>query len=221
MKTNLKQAEQLKHEARRDMVAARNLEIAGQPDRAVDYHIDATFKDAAAQELMACASPSPIMSGEIVLTEIERPNVQGGWALRNTLDNPDTAAIEASAARTDLLSQTHIDVLATGLDAAASAGCTNSLEKMLAHQLALAHAAAFKLVDAAMQQTNSVEMARLINASGRMMAAFQQGLTALHRIKNGGNQIVTVQHVTVNGGQTLVTGNMQAGGQPTLPRGGK
>lgn len=221
MKTTLKQLENLRHEARRDMVAARNLEIAGHMDHAIDFHIDATFKDAAAQELMTCISSSPIRSGEIVLTEVERPDVQGGWALRNTLEHPDTAAIEASAARTDILSQTHINVLATGLDAAASAGCSNSLEKMLAHQLALAHAAAFKLVDSAMQQTNTVEMARLINASGRMMAAFQQGLSALHRIKNGGNQTLAVQHVTVNGGQTLVTGSMQAGGQSTLSGGEK
>ena len=53
----------------------------------------------------------------------------------------------------------------------------DSLTKMLAHQAGLAHAAAFKLMDRAMEQENPVEMTRLVNASGRMMAAFQQAET--------------------------------------------
>ena len=88
------------------------------------------------------------------------------------------------------------------------------MEKMLAHQLALAHKAAFKLMDRAMGERDAAQLARLVNAASRMILVYQQGLLALHRIRTGGTQTVTVQHVNVSdGGQALVAGAMQTGGQ--------
>jgi hypothetical protein len=153
-----------------------------------------------------------VVAGEVVPTEEQLPDLQGGWAIRNTLAAPDVPAIAASLDRTALLSEPYVDVLALGVDAAASTG-GNSLEKMLAHQLALAHKAAFKLMDRAMGERDPAHTARLVNAASRMILVYQQGLLALHRIRTGGTQTVTVQHVNVsNGGQALVAGAMQTGG---------
>ncbi|WP_025917804.1 hypothetical protein [Herminiimonas sp. CN] len=221
MSAKLKQATKLKQEALRDMKIAATLGATGDTNCAVDFHIAATFSDAAAQQAFEIDFLPSIMAGEVVPNESERADEKGGWAIRDTLACPNVAAIQASIERTDLLTQGNIDVLALGIDAAQSANCDNSLEKMLAHQLALTHQTSFKVLDQAMRQRDSVEMARLLNASARMMTVFQQGMLTLNRIKNGGNQTVTVQHVTVNGGQTLVTGNMQAGGQSTLTGGKK
>ena len=153
-------------------------------------------------EFMRDVAAPQIISGEVVPTEEdEEERGEGGLAIRNTLATPHTAAILASLERTDLLSQScDIDVLALGIDAAASAGCNNSLEKMLAHQMALAHKTSFQLADQAMSERDSVGAAQLIEASALMMTAYQQGLFTLARLRTGGKQTVTVQHVNVGNG---------------------
>ena len=58
----------------------------------------------------------------------------------------------------------------------------------------------------------TLEVQRLSNSMARLMDVYQQGLTALQRLRRGGNQVVTVQHVHVaHGGQAVVTGNVRAG----------
>ena len=44
-----------------------------------------------------------------------------------------------------------------------------------------------------------------------MMETFQRGLLTLGRLRNGGKQIVTVQHVQVNEGDRAVIGTVSAG----------
>jgi len=48
------------------------------------------------------------------------------------------------------------------------------------------------------------------------MGSFQDGLATLHKLRNGGKQVVTVQHVQVkDGGQAVVAGNVsRSGGGP-------
>ena len=59
----------------------------------------------------------------------------------------------------------------------------------------------------------NVQVTRLAGATARMMTAFQQGLVTLQRLRTGGQQVVTVQHVEVrDGGQAIVAGRMKAGG---------
>lgn len=84
---------------------------------------------------------------------------------------------------------------------------------MLVHQAGLAHAAAFKLVDRAIDQDSPAETARLMNSAARMMGTFQQAMVTLHRLRNGGQQTVTVQHINVSANQTLVTGSMATGAE--------
>ena len=63
------------------------------------------------------------------------------------------------------------------------------------------------------QERANVQVTRLAGAAARMMTTFQQGLLTLQRIRTGGQQVVTVQHVEVRaGGQAIVAGKMKAGG---------
>jgi hypothetical protein len=121
------------------------------------------------------------------------------------------------------------NAITMAVDAANSIRARNSLEKMLAHELAAAHRLAMhmaeqsaRLVDrhvtwGKINPAHSIEAARLANASARMMGAFQDGLLALDRIRRGGKQTVKVvhQHVAVGpGGQAVVAaGGLKAGGR--------
>ena len=157
------------------------------------------------------------------------PDTDKALGLRDTLRTPDMPAIDASIARTDLLLTEHLDVAALAVDAAESAGAANSLEKMLTHQLALAHSAAFKFMDKAVgyleqigrgrDGTAPVEAARLTNAAVRLMTTYQQGMLTLQRLRTGGTQVVQVQHLTVAEGAQAIVGNV-TGGVPT-PGGSK
>jgi hypothetical protein len=125
------------------------------------------------------------------------------------------------------------DALILAADAANSVNAANSLEKMLAHQLAASHRLGMKFIEkagmllsrfdlglsglrpASELQVYSVEAARLANAGARMMSAYTDALLALDRVRRGGKQTVTVihQHVAIGpGGQAVVAGRMKAGG---------
>ena len=59
-----------------------------------------------------------------------------------------------------------------------------------------------------------MEAARLAGSITRLMMAFQGGATTLQRLRTGGRQVVTVQHVNVApGGQAIVAGEVTTGGQ--------
>jgi hypothetical protein len=142
-------------------------------------------------------------------------------ALETLNEGATRIAEDASLRRTDLLLQPSFNSVAMGIDAAESIQASNSLEKMLAHQLAVVHQGALRLLDRAlsyeaggraMREGDSVEACRLANAAARLMSVFQDGLVTLQRVRTGGNQTVTVQHVTVADGGQAVIGNVQAGG---------
>lgn len=151
--------------------------------------------------------------------EVKRANI------RDTLAGGATRiAEEASVHRTDLLMQPSFNALALAIDAAESIGADNSLEKMLAHQMAVAHEASLRLMNRAleyvgheanqrpMRGNDPVEACRLTNASARLMSVFQDGMLTLQKLRTGGNQTVTVQHVNVASGGQAVVGNVQTGG---------
>ncbi len=144
-------------------------------------------------------------------------------------ESPGMLSASASRQRMELTG----NALTIAADAAASIQARNSLEKMLAHQLAASHRLAMLFAEQSgdmlhryeFQSGNhvlSVEASRLANAAARLMAAFQDGFTALDRIRRGGRQTVKVihQHVAVApGGQAVVAGGaVQTGGRK---RGGK
>ena len=138
---------------------------------------------------------------------------------------PDKVTAQASLARLELLAQT--GALDLAVDTADTIRARNSLEKMLAHQIAAAHGLAMKFAakseqmlgfvsswdTAARQQVSSIEASRLANSAARIMESFNQGLLTLDRLRNGRRQVVTVQHVTVGpGGHAIVAGEVSPGG---------
>lgn len=133
--------------------------------------------------------------------------------IRETLEGkPNQIHLDASLARTELAADTF--VLEMAVDASESIGARNSLEKMLAHQMAACHFQAMRLMAKANGiNEDSAAIQRLINASARLMNTYQQALHTLHKMRTGGRQVVTVQHLNISdGGQAMVAGNVNTGG---------
>jgi hypothetical protein len=207
--------------------AARNRAVAkelavGDPTAARWALLEAADMDkyAAAYLEIAPGSVKVGSGGEMVPTsDIAEENAGLVDTIRSA---PDMVTARASIARINLIAETGDLDLAT--DAADTIKARNSLEKMLAHQIASAHGLAMKLAAKSgqflgkvtswdpegRQQISSIEASRLANSAARMMEAFNQGLLTLDRLRNGRRQVVTVQHVTVNpGGQAIVAGALK------------
>ena len=194
-----------------------------------------------ASELLSLSGPADVGAGAEVVREHSAPeghaptvSAEGRFRrlnIRDTLAQGATRIAEdASIRRTDLLMQPSFDALAMGIDAAESVSAANSLEKMLAHQIAVAHEASLRLMDRAlayeaggrsMREGDSVEACRLTNAAARLMSVYQDGLLTLQRLRTGGNQTVTVQHVNVEAGAQAVIGSVQTGGSKRKGSNGK
>lgn len=181
------------------------------------YHIhhsvmaDCLEKEAA--DLIKVDEPREIGPGGEVLPvygEI-KDNDEMGMIGRDTLNQPTQINQEASISRIDLTAEAGI--YESAIDASESIAARNSLERMLAHQMALAHEMAFKLSQMAMKQNDPVETARLTNASARQMDTYQKALLTLQKIRSGGKQEIVVQHVKVeDGAKAVIAGKMQTGG---------
>ena len=168
--------------------------------------------------------------GELIPASIMGENSRA-LELADTVRDPNYITVDASRDRLELANEA--GALETALDAAESIGAGNSLEKMLAHQLAAAHRSAMKMsaemnrrveylahVRGEEQERANIQATRLASASARMMTAFQQGLLTLQRLRTGGQQVVTVQHVQVNeGGQAVVAGTVGRGSRKKKMRG--
>ncbi len=155
--------------------------------------------------------------GELTITKeqaVETPK------LVNTVDKPDNITAEASRDRLQLTVDS--DCTGMALDAAETIQAKNSLEKMLAHQLAIAHKLAMTFGKKALGCLNKpdqrldtlhiVEGSRAANTSAKLMDVYQKGIVALAKVRTGGKQTVTVQHVNVtDGGQAVVTGGIKTG----------
>ena len=174
-----------------------------------------------AAELLKLEMPPDVGPGGEVVNEQVAGLGQKRWNIRETLrEGANRIAEDASLRRTDLLMQPSFDVVAMGIDAAEAIGASNSLEKMLAHQMAVAHEGTMRLMDRALSFESSqdaVESCRLANTAARLMGVFQDGMLTLQRLRTGGSQTVTVQHVNVQSGAQAVIG-MGTGGRK---RGGR
>jgi hypothetical protein len=180
--------------------------------------------------------PGPVVrgpGGEVALLEPLGHDAAGQY-FKDTLQEPGTVAAAASRARMKQASDHGVvgESLAQALDAAETVGARDSIERMAAHQLAVCHGIVMDLFRDGAQMIRdrgkgqirngspfdamefyNAEGCRLLNTAVRMMGAFQNGHATLARIRQGGRQTVTVQHVQVNdGGQAVVTGTVAAGG---------
>jgi hypothetical protein len=139
---------------------------------------------------------------------------------------PDMLAAEATEHRLSLTAGISNAALTLALDASESIGASDALERNLAHQMAAAHTVGMAMLAKAhgftvaaatwapegRQQMQSVEAARMAAAAARLMDASQRAALTLDRLRNGGRQVVTVQHVTVGpGGRAVVAGAVGRG----------
>lgn len=183
-------------------------------------------------EMTRVDRPPTIGTGGELIEQPEGPLSPRRTVIRETLTKrPTVVAEDASLTRTDLLLQPSFNAVAMGLDAAQSIKAANSMEKMLAHQMAVSHEAAMRLLNRALSYEaehrhlapgHSVEACRLANTSARLMSVFQDGLLTLQRLRSGGSQTVTVQHVNVvQPGAQAVIGSVKTGGRARSIRGTK
>jgi hypothetical protein len=141
-------------------------------------------------------------NGEVVPSQTEGP-------LHDTITIPDLAAVEASIDRSRLLLQSGTDVAAMALDAANSIQAGNSLERMLAHQLAAAHKLVMEQMGQVSCEHDAAAQAKRLNAASRCMAVYQQGLLALHKVRQNGQQRIMVQYVNVSNSSQPVIRNFE------------
>jgi len=131
-----------------------------------------------------------------------------GIILRDTLidEELDNTAVDASRQRLQLLRK--LDIIAPALDAANSIIAENSLEKMLAHQIAACHHLGMGLCAEAQECRDPAIQAKKLSLGIRFMDTFQRGLETLTRLRTGGQQHIVVKHQQVNvseGAQAVVT----------------
>jgi hypothetical protein len=170
--------------------------------------------------------------GELV--PMEQCAQDASLVLIDTLEKPDYVAADASRERLELLDQA--GVLTSGLDTADSIEARDSLERMLAHQLAMLHASTMKLgvqlnrglerletygANADRRAAANIEACRLAGAMSRLSTTYQTGLATMQKLRTGGRQTVVIQHNHVtDGGQAVIGGNVEGGrGARTRGRG--
>jgi len=158
-------------------------------------------------ELVAAAE-GPLAEG------VNIPNVRLHWL--GTLADPDSVTIDASEHRAALA--TRAGVLSAALDTARTAKASNSIEKMLRHQMAAVHVGGMELLVKieewpALRSAHQIgDLAKLTNASARLFEVFQSGCLTLQKLKTSGRQHVVVQPRQVNVGngvRAIVAGQVK------------
>jgi hypothetical protein len=221
-----------------DKKRAAKISRLGAQDKGASGYLNHRIADRLENEadaIVAIDEPPITNMGEVCKPHIA--DLTNRYWLTNTLTDGNLINEEASITRTDLLIQPNIDISAMALDAAQTIKADNSLEKMLAHQLALTHEMVMKLGNAAMgevqkiqhptthgkglRQGDAIELQRLANSVARLQTSFQQGMLTLQKLRTGGNQTVTVQHVNISAGGQAVIGNVTGAGGKPEGQGGK
>jgi hypothetical protein len=139
--------------------------------------------------------------------EICPPTALGMAGLEDALQRPDMLSLEATIQRTDLADKAGVFELA--IEAAESSKAEGAVQKMICHQRAAAHKHAMRLIAESSNERNSVEKCRMATTASKLMDAFSRAATVLQRLQTGASQVVTVQHVQINGGQTAIVGNFR------------
>ena len=147
-------------------------------------------------------------SKELTQAKGEAVSPQTEPAVHDTFTVPDLAAVEASFERTRLLLSSGPNVAALGVDAADSIQARNSLEKMLAHQLAATHELVMEQIGLVHFREEPTTQAKRLTAVARCLRAYQQGLLTLQKLRQNGNQRITVQYVNVSHGSQAVLGDV-------------
>jgi len=162
--------------------------------------------DLASQSVALMTPTEPLkrgLGGEVM------PTVEQGLpGLELALNSPNLLDAEVTIQRTQLADKAGVFEMA--IEASDSVKAKNSIQRMQAHQLALAHKYSMELMADAAKQRDPIIKVKLMNCSARLMDVYSKGALALQRLQQGANQIVQVQHVQVHG--QAVIGNI--GGRP-------
>jgi len=129
--------------------------------------------------------------------------------LYDTMADPNLATVEAALERNRLLLEHGTNVAAMALDASATINAGNSIERMLTHQLAVAHKNAMQQISRAHSAYDVATEMKRYTLAAQFMKVFQQGMLTLKKIRQGGQQKMTVQYVNVSHGSQAVVGNVE------------
>ncbi len=164
-------------------------------------HCDLGESSALAEQSSAMLTPlKPLKTG--AGGEIIPPPSLGYHGLEDSLKQPNLLDVDVTIKRTQLADDAGVFEMA--IEAAQSVKAKGSVQKMLSHQLAGAHHHAMRLLGEADKQRDPMIKAKLMNTSTRLMEAFCKGAQTLQKLQMGASQIVTVQHVQINGGQAII-----------------
>ncbi|MGK7871499.1 hypothetical protein, partial [Falsiroseomonas sp. E2-1-a20] len=158
-------------------------------------------------------------SGEVVVAPT--PELGPDVFQEAVLQPPDMLAAEGSELRMIGTAKVSKPALTLALEMGESIGARTALECNLVHQIAATHVVGMEMLAKAnaslalaapwvpeeRQQMQSIEATRMARAAARVLECSQRGMLTLDRLRNGGRQTVTVQHITVaDGGQAVVAG---------------
>ncbi len=142
----------LREAVKRKHVTARHLAEIGDTLGARYERWEADDIAQRAEEILSLPEKPAIGTGGKLFLSPEDAAEKPGLAL--TVEDPDAVTVDASRDRLDLASDAHC--LALAADAAETIRAENSLEKMLAHQMAAAHAASMRLIGRAVSATRAI-----------------------------------------------------------------
>lgn len=193
------------------------------------HKIDTLHVELLSNDSDSCATPETceytLASGALMAQVLEEvvPDAKlgsGGEIIRqksaglvNTLTEPKIAALEASNHRTELLTMLGTDIAAMALDAAATVEAANSLEMMLAHQMAAIHQLSMKMAHRASLIQDPAVAVKTMNAAMKGFSTYQGGLAALRHLRGTQQQHIVVQHVNVASGGQAMVGNVNTEGR--------
>lgn len=185
---------------------AVNIELRNQeefPDDPVAHAHIKIYSEKAKKELEPV--PHQVVAGECLPDLYERGDTDV-WSPTCTLIHPNSIHQTASLDRMVLAEETGYQELC--IDAADTIGAENSLEKMLAHQMAMCHAQGMNLVIKAGKARDDIVALKILNTATKFMEVYQKGFEAIYRVKRGNRQTVVVKYQQVNvsdGGQAVIT----------------
>lgn len=185
-----------------ELSLSKRAEEAGDQLKAKDHQLMADWHAQAEDEINRYAKRKlpiqNVINGEVAQSA-------NGW-LKDTLANPDLAAIDSSLTRGKLLDAN--DVAALGIDVSHTVKAKNTAEKLISHQLALAHKVAFEQTSKAQYERDPAIEIKRLNIASRMMRTAQDAAITLQNLKSSGPQNITVQHVNIGSGGQAVVGNV-------------
>jgi len=164
---------------------------------------DRQWADGLEMDAQAILTPAkPLQTG--LGGEIVPPASMGLQGLGSIISEPDLLNLGASSQRMDLLERA--GVLELALETSHQSGAKGPVQKMITHQLAAAHKRVLELMAESSSAKDPDLACKKAKTAAKLMDSFNRAALTLQRLQTGASQVVTVQHVQVNG--PAVIGNV-------------